>query len=242
MTHVADIMNTELFHLRPEDPLGEAPGYLVSMGITAAPVLGTRGAPIGVLSLRDCLVQSGAATVADRMTRPAVTVPADADVGTAARLLAERHLHHLVAVDGHGRAVGMVSAVDVLRAQLGLPPSHPESFPHYDADTGLTWTDEVPLDMERADFAPPGPGVLLLVDGRPDAPRRVLWGEWTHELRTRIIDLVSAPQREAALTRLLAERSPLWFRAASLPDGPERHGVVEQVIQKYLRGAPFVSR
>ena len=56
-----------------------------------------------------------------RVSRPVLTVSADADVEQAARLLAETDFHHLVVVDASGRAVGMISAVDFLRALEGMP-------------------------------------------------------------------------------------------------------------------------
>jgi hypothetical protein len=69
----------------------------------------------------------------------------------------------------------------------------------------------------------------------------VLWGEWTHELRTRLVDLLSLPQKEAALARILST-GPLWFRAASLPEGPARKKTVEAVIARHLGREAFVSR
>jgi len=241
MTRVGDIMNRELFQFRLDDDLAKAPRYLLAFGITAAPVLDAGGAPLGVLSLRDCFDEKpSATTVGERMTRPAVTVSASATVEATARILAEGQLQHLVVVDAAGKAAGMVSTVDVLRALVGLPPRHPDAFPHDDRATGLTWTDDTPLEIERVEVAPEGPGVLLLVDCRAGGPR-VRWGEWTHELRTRLVDLISLPQKEAQLSAIL-DAGPICFRAALLRDGPARDAAVDAVIALHVAPAPFISR
>ena len=56
-----------------------------------------------------------------QMTSPARSVRADATLAEAARVLAEESLHHVVVIDATGRAVGMLSVLDVLRAVVGLP-------------------------------------------------------------------------------------------------------------------------
>jgi CBS-domain-containing membrane protein len=37
-------------------------------------------------------------------------------------------LHHVVVTDESGKAVGMLSALDALRALIGEPPKHPAAF------------------------------------------------------------------------------------------------------------------
>jgi CBS domain-containing protein len=239
MTRVADIMNRELFHFRPGDSLATAPRFLLALGITAAPVLDEDGVPLGVLSLRDCVLDVAAdATVGERMTRPAVTVSAGTTVEAAARILGETQLRRLIAVDENGEAVGVISAVDIIRALVGLAPRRP--FPTVDVATGLTWTDDTLLESDRIEVAPEGPGVFLLVDWTRGAPR-VLWGEWTHDIRTRLLDLLSLPQDEAVLSRILAA-DRVWFRAAPLADTPARRRILEAVITHHVAGEAFVSR
>jgi CBS-domain-containing membrane protein len=62
------------------------------------------------------------------VTEPAATVPIDAPVGVAARALADDDAHQLVVVDADGRAAGMLSALDVVRALLGLAAKHPKAI------------------------------------------------------------------------------------------------------------------
>ena len=81
-----------------------------------------RRCPVGIVSMRDLLNGNGHAEV----TRPAFSMVSSTPIGEAARALAETDYHHLVVVDeATGRAVGMVSAVDLLRALLYMPPRPP---------------------------------------------------------------------------------------------------------------------
>lgn len=61
------------------------------------------------------LKKAAAATVADMMTAPAVTVDADDPIRKAARLIAESG-HNRLPVEEGGRLVGIVTRADVLRA------------------------------------------------------------------------------------------------------------------------------
>jgi CBS-domain-containing membrane protein len=65
---------------------------------------------------------------------PVFSVVSTTPVESAARALAETEYHHLVVVDEEsGKAVGMVSAVDLLRALLHMPVKHPAAFPAFKA-------------------------------------------------------------------------------------------------------------
>lgn len=124
-TVVADIMNPKLLYLRDGDRLALVREQILKFGITAVPLLDDEHRPVGVVSLRD--VVGGSITP----TSPAQTIEATASIEDGARALAESSLHHLVVVDDKGVAVGMVSAVDFLRAMTGLAPRHPEQFERY---------------------------------------------------------------------------------------------------------------
>jgi CBS domain-containing protein len=219
---VSDVMNRELFPLEPDDLVDEAARYLAALGITGAPVLDADGAPMGVLSLPDC-VGGGTALVVECMTTPAITIRDNAPLHAAARLIGETDHHRLVAVDANGRAVGVVSSIDVIRGLLGMPAHHPPQFPHYDAQTGLTWTDDAPLDPDRVETAPAGAGILLLIESGD--PPRTVYAEWTRDLRARLVELASEK---------IWSRRTLWFRAAALEDGPRRKDTVNAVVAREL--------
>lgn len=219
---VREIMNRELFSLRPSDDCEDALGYILALGITGAPVVDESRRPVGMVSFRDLLARDPHASVELRMTRPAITVDETASIEEAARRLSESGVHRLAAVDDQGRAVGLVSSLDVIRGLLGLPASHPATFPHYDAALGISWTDDTPLEIERLGAAPDGPGVFALVRGGRGMTESVVWAETARNVRTRLYDVVSLPQEASVLEALLRDRKNLRFRAAAVSDAQER--------------------
>jgi predicted transcriptional regulator len=227
---VEEIMNRELFSLRPEDDVNDARGYLLALGVTGAAVVDARGTPVGTVSLGDLVREHGGPTVLDRAKQPAVGVLPTALVRDAARLMAERGLQRVPVVDPDERVIGMVSLIDVVRALVGVPVSHPDTFPHYDSETRLTWTDDTPLDLDHAAFAPDGPGVLVLRLGGPNLPESDVWVEASNNVRARVHDLLSLPQVNRSLTGLLQRfPSDLRFRAASDPDPEHRAMTAERI-------------
>jgi CBS domain-containing protein len=222
---VREIMNREVFQARPADSVEQTLDGLLAMGITGAPVTDEKGRPLGVVSLRDLLTGKEGATAAERMTAPAVVVRADAPIADAASLIAHSGYRRLPVIDDEGRVIGMVSVLDVLRALLGLPAVHPSAFPHFDLQTGLSWSDDAPLAPENVDVAPEGPGCLALVYGGAGSPESVVWVESPNNVRTRLIDMLSLPQDSPELTRLLERRDHLRFRTASVADPELREKV-----------------
>jgi len=217
---VSEIMNGELFSVGMEDQLDMALRAVLLLGITGVPVLDADGKPLGLVSLRDLVADKPRSTVGERMTRPPATVPAHASIGAAARILAGTRYHRLIVVDDEGRAVGMVSSVDIIRGLLGLPATHPASFPHLDRETGLSWTDEMALDPQHILAAPSGPGVLVVYHGGAGVAERAVWAEATDSLRQRLTDMLTDAQ-PAPLAAWL-EHGGIRFRAAAVPDAAER--------------------
>jgi hypothetical protein len=95
------------------------------------------------------------------MTRAVEVVHPDDRIEHAAMTLTAGGFHHAPVVDRDGALVGFVSALDLLRAFVGQPAMHPDTFPHWDAATGAAWTDEHVLSDARVDAAPRGPGVIV---------------------------------------------------------------------------------
>jgi len=213
-------MNREVLTLRPDMALHDANHLLRSFGVGAAPVVADDGKPLGVLSVRDSLDLEGRAT--DRMTRPALCISSSALVEDAARRLAETNVHHLVVVDSSGCTVGMLSSLDLLRALLGMPTPHPQTFPHWDEATDACWTDDRPLDQENAARAPGGPGVVALVASHVGEPDAIVWAEACGDLRSRAAEMAADPMhQEPALVQVLARRG-MRFRVASIVDEAKR--------------------
>jgi CBS domain-containing protein len=125
-TTVADVMNADLLYLANGTRTELAKKPILRFGVTAVPMLDDEGRPVGIVSFRDLLGSEGPV----EPTRPVFSVVSTTPVDEAARSLAETDYHHLVVVnEATGRAVGMVSAVDLLRALVGMPARHPVAFP-----------------------------------------------------------------------------------------------------------------
>jgi CBS domain-containing protein len=120
-------MNRELLYLAEGSRPELARRQMLRFGVTAVPVLDDAGRPVSMISLRD-LVGDAPCTP----TTPVFSVTSTTSIESAARALAETEFHHAVVVDATtGRAVGMVSSIDLLRALLDIPPRHPAAFPAF---------------------------------------------------------------------------------------------------------------
>lgn len=124
---VADIMNRKLLYIAEGDRLSLARGKILEFGVTAVPVLDDDHKPVAIVSLRD-LAHSDERP---RSTAPVRVVRGSTSVEDGARELAEYGMHHLVVVDDGGVAIGMVSAIDFVRALIRLPVTHPEAFERF---------------------------------------------------------------------------------------------------------------
>lgn len=227
---VKEIMNTEVFCVGPDARASETTHGILSLGITGAPVVDERRRPLGMVSLRDLAGQQDDTSVAILMTSPAGVVRCEASISEAGHRLAETGYHRLMVIDEAGCLVGVVAALDVVRALLGHPVVHPAAFPHLDAETGLTWTDDAPLVRGKLQVAPDGPGVLVLLYGGAFVPERIVWTESCANVRARLKEILWTPQ-EPALAAWLDKR-PLRFRAASLEDAQRRRQLVELIWRR----------
>jgi CBS domain-containing protein len=121
---VADLMMLDPVVVGVDDPIEEAERLMRERRVTGLPVVDPNGAPLGVISHTDVIEDGGAPLaillrrkpsglrVGELMTSPAVTIADTARLVDAARLLRDNRIHRLVAVDEHGRTVGVLSASD----------------------------------------------------------------------------------------------------------------------------------
>jgi CBS domain-containing protein len=225
---IEEIMNRELLAVLPETPAEAVSQLLRTFAVAAAPVLDEQRRPLGMVTALALL--DGDGTAADRMSRPAPCVDGSNDIDEAARRLAlADDAHHLVVVDSAGMAVGIVSVLDVLRAMLGIPARHPAAFPHWEAASGSSWTDEWPLDESHATHAPAAAGVLVLVRGLVGETDAVVWVEACTNVRDRVRELTAFDASATpALARLL-ERRNLRFRAAAVPTEADRESIASDM-------------
>jgi len=221
-------MNGELFALEPDAPRDVSLDYLLALGITACPVIDEAGSFKGMVSVRDLMGETGGNRVRDRITEPVLTVSTEATIEEAAHRLTQAHAHRVVAVDGKGRAAGMVSAVDLVAALVGEPVAHPSTFPRIDSVTGLSFSEDRVFEPEQSEAAPSEPGVIVLVYGRAGSEEVPVWIEDARDLRARIDSMLNLPQSDQPeLARLLErDHQRLRFRLAVVTDEAQRTAAV----------------
>lgn len=118
---VRTIMQSDIVTVTPDIPIRRAVALLIESGQPATPVLSEDGALIGILTQKDCFrpalhasyYQEWKGTVADHMTRGAVTVEATDDVIHAAEMFLE-HPHRVFPVAEDDRLVGLLDRARVL--------------------------------------------------------------------------------------------------------------------------------
>jgi CBS domain-containing protein len=214
---VREIMNPELFAVHPDDSVRAALDGMLSLNVTAAPVVDSEWHALGIISIRDLVDVPRNASVGPLMSTPIAQVRPETTVGDAALRLGDSRFRHLLVVNEHGVAVGMVSAADLVRALVGLPARRPAAFPHFDLDTGLTWTDDTTLELDNVlNVAPDGPGTFMLVHGGALTPERVIWVEQCSDVRGRLLELLADPFAQPPRLRVWIERGlpRMRFRAA----------------------------
>jgi len=97
---VGVVSKTDLIHRCVEGPIGAMPGDLSAfLGLTS----GVEPFPAEDLG-----------TVEDFMTTDLVTAEPEEPIGVVARRMAEERVHRIVVVDEHRRAIGIITALDVL--------------------------------------------------------------------------------------------------------------------------------
>lgn len=135
-TTVRDVMTARVVWVPESAGYKDIVTLLRRHRISAVPVLDRAGRVTGVVSEADLLMKqtapalpegavrlawrlterskASAAAAAELMTSPAVTVAADTEVGSAARLMQNHRVKRLPVVDADGRLAGIVSRTDVL--------------------------------------------------------------------------------------------------------------------------------
>ena len=121
---VADVMTIDPIVVSDDAPLEEAARLLRAYSVSGLPVVDRLGVLVGVISKTDLVAieeapigrlirtEASGLRVGELMSSPAITVPMTGSLGEAARLMRDRRVHRLVALDDDGRPVGVLSASD----------------------------------------------------------------------------------------------------------------------------------
>jgi CBS domain-containing protein len=143
---VEEVMATEVVYVGPRDPVREALELMLQNHVSAVPVVDGRGKCIGVLSTTDVLnfaqelddevtalgktkgiahrllieriSESDMATerVQAVMTDDVIRVDPSSTLARAAAEMVRNHVHRVIVTDDERNLIGIVSAMDVLRA------------------------------------------------------------------------------------------------------------------------------
>ncbi|MBX3531906.1 MAG: CBS domain-containing protein [Rhizobiaceae bacterium] len=128
---VRDIMQTDFPQLTPATPIREAVAMLVRRGAAAAMVTDGRGAPVGILTEKDCFrpmlnssyYQQWSGTVEDHMSTKLQVLTVDLDLVSAAEEFLAR-THRVYPVLHESSVVGMLHRSDLFAALLAESERH----------------------------------------------------------------------------------------------------------------------
>ena len=113
-------MHKRVLSVRQETTLSELTRLLAEHGVSGAPVVGSQGDLVGVVSQTDLLRQDHAgATVASVMTPWTVSFEEDTDIKELARQMLAKNIHRLI-ITRDGRMCGIITTMDMLRGLLTL--------------------------------------------------------------------------------------------------------------------------
>ncbi|MFF9060971.1 CBS domain-containing protein [Streptomyces sp. NPDC014882] len=137
---VSDVMTPTVVAVGRDAPFKEIVRTMEQWKVSALPVLEGEDRVVGVVSEADLLpkeefrdedrgpagegrppsgvAKAGAATAAELMSAPAITVHGDVTLAQAARIMAVRHVKRLPVVDRLGMLQGIVSRADLLKVFL----------------------------------------------------------------------------------------------------------------------------
>ena len=125
IVQIVDIMTPDPRTVQAQDTLQSAAQLMDELNVGVLPVT-EGGRVVGILTDRDIVIRSTSAgqdprtaTVSDAMTGEVRSLPTDASVLDAIRIMKEQQLRRVPVVDSRGMLIGMVSLGDL--ADAGTP-------------------------------------------------------------------------------------------------------------------------
>ena len=125
-------MTKDIISVESTASVNEAINLMVEKDIGSV-VVTRDGKMVGILTERDVLkkccpqTQCAVMKVGDAMSSPLITVDADAAIGQAADLMAEKKIRRLLVTEG-GEVQGIITERDVMRATLDVFKTLSEAF------------------------------------------------------------------------------------------------------------------
>jgi CBS domain-containing protein len=233
----AEIMDRDFVYASHGESILELLHHMEERGLSSAPVLDLDGRPLGSATVREIESCHDIEELADHLTRSAVSVNQHTSIEVAARALAERQADSLVLVNEHGVAVGALSALDLLRAVLGLNNTQSVRGKTHVLRADLAWSNAEYLELSAAHRAPEAPGLIALSAGADTEAKRPLWAESSLNIRERLDKMLRNPQGDPKLEALLTVYPrTLRFRCVVVHDARRRERLA-RALQKVVGAA-----
>ena len=116
---VNELMTESVVTAQPHHTVEHVRKLLENNKVSAVPVVDSENSPVGVISATDLVRDLKSGTpISNLMTEKVYTVPQYDDVSTAARVMRNHKIHHLVVTDEQ-KVVGVLSSFDLLKLLEG---------------------------------------------------------------------------------------------------------------------------
>jgi CBS domain-containing protein len=187
MRTVEEIMSTDVVTANVNDVVGSVRDVMLAKRVHAVPVLDDSGALVGLVTSADLVEewspQMGVRTV---VNHDVMTAGIHTTVVDAARMMVERHVHHLVVMQRQ-EVVGIVSSFDVMRhlatrvEQLARPATPTSGLQAKPGDVLVVMPQHLGGKERRATVVAvhgedgTGPFTVWWSDDPHDEPRRTLF-------------------------------------------------------------------
>lgn len=126
---VQEVMTKGLYTVQPDGTVAEMKEFMASLSVHALPIVDPDGGVVGIVTSSDLEPDLSQDTLAaDLMSDQVHEIDGQADAREAAQMMRDRSVHHLVVMED-GRAIGMLSAFDLLRVIAGEVAPEGESLP-----------------------------------------------------------------------------------------------------------------
>ena len=181
-----DVMTRKVLTISPDSPVRAVAEFLIDHRISAVPVVGAGGVPLGVVSEGDLLrrvelgtekkkawwvailadpdddarsfVKTHGLVAADVMTRGVIGVDPDTDLGVVANLLESKRIKRVFILE-EGKVTGVVTRSDIVKTLMRQPEVAARKRP--DADI----REAIEAEMKKEDWAPMAFVSILVTDG-----------------------------------------------------------------------------
>jgi CBS domain-containing protein len=181
-----DVMTRKVLSISPETPVRTLATFLIDHRISAVPVVGAGGVPLGIVSEGDLLrrveigtegkkawwvailadaddaardfVKTHGLIAADVMTRGVIAVDPDAELTAVADLLERKRIKRVFVLD-MGKIVGVITRSDIVRTLTRQPEPGTRRRP--DAEI----RDAIEAEIRKEDWAPLAFVSIIVSDG-----------------------------------------------------------------------------